>query len=52
MTPNALTPVTQLEDIKGLPDFSWVKLVLTTNNGKLLDDNVYWLNQKNGTERS
>lgn len=46
MTANALTPVTQLEDIKGLPDFSWVKLVLTTNNGKLLDDNVYWLNQK------
>ena len=46
VTANALTPVTQLEDIKGLPDFSWVKLVLTTNNGKLLDDNVYWLNQK------
>lgn len=46
VTANALTPVTQLEDIEGLPDFSWVKLVLTTNNGKLLDDNVYWLNQK------
>ena len=46
VTANALTPVAQLEDIKGLPDFSWVKLVLTTNNGKLLDDNVYWLNQK------
>ena len=35
VTANALTPVTQLEDIKELPD-----------NGKLLDDNVYWLNQK------
>ena len=46
MTANALTPVAQLEDIKGLLDFSWVKLVLTTNDGKLLDDNVYWLNQK------
>ena len=46
MTANALTSVTQLDDIKGLPDFCWVKLVLTTNNGKLLDDNVYWLNQK------
>jgi hypothetical protein len=46
VTANALTSVTQLEDIKGLPDFSWVKLVLTTNNGKLLDDNVYWLNQQ------
>lgn len=46
VTANALTPVTQLEDIKELPDFCWVKLVLTTNNGKLLDDNVYWLNQK------
>ena len=46
MTANALTPVAQLEDIKDLPDFSWVKLVLTTNDGKLLDDNVYWLNQK------
>ena len=46
VTANALTSVTQLDDIKGLPDFCWVKLVLTTNNGKLLDDNVYWLNQK------
>src|SRR5699024_2204957 len=43
---NVLTPVTQLENIKELPDFCWVKLVLTTNSGKLLDDNVYWLNQK------
>ena len=43
---NVLTPVIQLEAIKGLTDFCWVKLVLTTNSGKLLDDNVYWLNQK------
>ena len=41
-----MTPVAQLGGYKGLPDFCWVKLVLTTNNGKLLDDNVYWLNQK------
>ena len=46
MKSNVLTPVTQLENIKELPDFCWVKLVLTTNSGKLLDDNVYWLNQK------
>ena len=44
--PNTLTSVTQLEGIKELPDFTWAKLVLRANNGKLLDDNVYWINQK------
>ena len=44
--PNMLTSVTQLDGIKELPDFTWAKLVLRANNGKLLDDNVYWINQK------
>lgn len=43
---NALTSVTQLSDLTNFPDFSWVKFVLTAGNGKVLDDNTYWLNQK------
>lgn len=43
---NTLTPVVRLEDWKELPDFCWVKLILAAGNGQILDDNVYWINQK------
>lgn len=46
VAPNALTPVTQLTNKATLPDFCWIKLVMTTANGKPIDDNIYWLNNK------
>lgn len=42
---NSLTLVTQL-DIETLPDFCWLKLVLSTGGGKNTDDNTYWINKK------
>ena len=46
---NGLTHVTRLEHSDILPDFYWVKLVLVNSKGQLIDDNVYWINNKKWT---
>lgn len=41
---NGLTPVITFDELAGVTDFRWIKIVLTDAKGHELDDNVYWFN--------